>query len=110
MHRRDQGKTSDSLNSDAISPFGGPVVIPIEDSIDLHPFAPKDIASVVEEYIDQCSQSGIYEIRLIHGRGQGVQRRLIRSILEKHPQVSSFKDAPPEAGGWGATIVTLKRR
>jgi len=109
MRQRDKGKTSDSLNSDATSPFDDPVVIPIADSIDLHPFAPKDISSIVEEYIDQCLQSGIYEIRLIHGRGQGVQRRIIRLLLEKHPQVLAFKDAQAESGGWGATVAILKR-
>jgi DNA-nicking Smr family endonuclease len=90
------------------SPFGEPVVVPIEDFIDLHAFHPKEIPSVVEEYIEQCWQAGIYEIRLIHGRGKGIQRRIIRSLLEKHPQVLSFKDALPEVGGWGATVVALK--
>ena len=103
MRKPDKGKTSDSA-----SPFDHPVVIPIEDSIDLHPFAPKDIPSVVEEYIEQCRQAGMYEVRIIHGRGRGVQRKIVRSILEKHPAVFSFRDAPPEAGGWGATAIFLK--
>ena len=80
------------------SPFGEPVVVPIQDSIDLHSFVPKDIPSVVEEYIEQCCQAGIYEVRIIHGRGIGVQRNIVHSILEKHPKVLSFRDAPPEAG------------
>ena len=100
-------KSSDSSSSD--SPFDEPVVVPIEDSIDLHPFAPKDIPSIVEEYLEQCIRHDIYEIRLIHGRGRGVQRRIVRSLLEKHPLVLSFKDAPSEAGGWGATVVLLKK-
>lgn len=91
------------------SPFQDPVVLPIEDSIDLHPFAPKDIPSVVEEYIAQCVAAGIYEVRIIHGRGTGVQRKIVQSLLAKHPCVSSFKDAPAEAGGWGATVVVLKK-
>jgi dsDNA-specific endonuclease/ATPase MutS2 len=91
------------------SPFQDPVVLPIEDSIDLHPFAPKDIPSVVEEYIAECVAAGIYEIRIIHGRGTGVQRKIVQSLLAKHPQVASFKDAPAEAGGWGATVAVLKR-
>ncbi|HEV8344495.1 MAG TPA: Smr/MutS family protein [Candidatus Binatia bacterium] len=90
-------------------PFGEPVVVPIEDSIDLHTFAPKDIPSVVEEYLEQCRYAGIHEVRIIHGRGKGIQREIVRSVLQKHPLVLSFKDAPPEAGGWGATIVELKR-
>lgn len=91
------------------SPFNGPVVLPIEDTIDLHAFSPKEIPSVVEEYLEQCRRAGIYEIRLIHGRGKGIQRQVIRSLLENHPLVLSFKDAPPEAGGWGATLVVLRR-
>jgi len=90
------------------SPFSEPVVLSIEDSIDLHAFSPKDIPSVVEEYIEQCARAGIYEVRIIHGRGKGIQRDIVRSILEKHPLVLSFKDAPPESGGWGSTVVTLK--
>ena len=94
---------------DADSPFDKPIVVPIEDSIDLHAFSPKEIPSLVEEYIEQCIQAGTYEVRIIHGRGKGVQRRIVQSILEKHPRVSSFKDAPAEAGGWGATVVALKK-
>jgi dsDNA-specific endonuclease/ATPase MutS2 len=89
------------------APFKDPVVLPLEDSIDLHAFAPKDIASVVEEYLEQWRQAGFREVRLIHGRGKGVQRRIVQSLLERHPQVLSYEDAPAEAGGWGATIVRL---
>jgi dsDNA-specific endonuclease/ATPase MutS2 len=94
-------------NSD--SPFTEPIVVPIEDSIDLHAFSPKEIPSVVEEYLEQCVRVGIYEVRIIHGRGTGVQRRIVQSLLEKHPLVASFKDAPAEAGGWGATVVFLRK-
>jgi DNA-nicking Smr family endonuclease len=91
------------------SPFGEPVIVPIEDSLDLHPFAPRDIPSVVEEYLEQCLKTDLREIRIIHGRGTGVQRNIVRAILEKHPGVLSFCDAPPEAGGWGSTVVVLRR-
>jgi dsDNA-specific endonuclease/ATPase MutS2 len=104
MGKPDKGKTSDSA-----SPFDNPVVIPIEDSIDLHPFAPKDIPSVVEEYLEQCCQAGLKEVRIIHGRGIGIQRNIVRSVLAKHPLVLSLRDAPVEAGGWGATVVELKK-
>jgi DNA-nicking Smr family endonuclease len=90
------------------SPFTEPIALPIEDSIDLHAFHPKDIPSVVEEYLEQCQQAGLAEVRIIHGRGTGVQRNVVRSILQKHPLVLSFQDAPGEAGGWGATIVALR--
>ena len=89
-------------------PFGDPVVLPLEDSIDLHPFQPKDIPSVVKEYLGQCLEAGILEVRLIHGKGKGVQRNIIRALLEKHANVESFHDAPLEAGSWGATVVILK--
>jgi len=92
------------------SPFSEPIVLPIEDSVDLHAFHPKDIPSVVEEYLEQCKQVGFKEVRIIHGRGTGVQRNIVRSILQKHPRVLSFKDAPAEAGGWGATVVVLREK
>ena len=90
-------------------PFDDPVVFPIEDHLNLHPFQPKEIASVVEEYLEQCREAGFREIRLIHGKGKGVQRNIIRALLEKHPLVESFDDAPIEAGSWGATVVILKK-
>jgi dsDNA-specific endonuclease/ATPase MutS2 len=89
------------------SPFGEPVVLPLEDSIDLHAFRPRDIRSVVEEYLEECKQAGFKEVRIIHGRGTGVQRNIVRGILEKHRLVLSFQDATAEAGGWGATVVVL---
>lgn len=91
-------------------PFDEPVLLPLEDSIDLHPFSPKDIPSVVEEYLEQCIQAGLPEVRIIHGRGVGVQRNIVRSLLEKNPGVDFFQDAPAEAGGWGATRVVLKKK
>ena len=96
--------------TDPEPPFTDPVVIPIEDHLDLHPFQPKDIPSVVEEYLEECRRAGFLEVRLIHGKGVGVQRNIIRSLLSKHPAVLSFQDAPAEAGGWGATVVVLKQQ
>jgi len=81
----------------------------LQDSIDLHHFQAKEIASVVEEYLEQCRQAKLLEVRLIHGKGIGVQRRIVRSILSKHPAVLSFRAAPTEAGGWGATLVVLNK-
>ena len=109
MSRGGKERSDDSSTDPADSPFGEPVVLPIEDSIDLHAFSPKDIPSVVEEYIEQCTRAGIYEVRIIHGRGKGIQRQIVRSILEKHPLVLSFKDAPSELGAWGSTVVVLRR-
>lgn len=89
------------------SPFPDPVVLPLEDVFDLHPFAPKEIRSVVEEYLCECCAAGFTAVRLIHGKGKGVQRESIRSLLARLPYVVAFQDAPADAGGWGATLVTL---
>ena len=82
-------------------------VVPIEDSIDLHGFSPRDIPSVVEEYVTAASEHGFAEVRLIHGRGTGFQRSRVRQVLEQHPLVADFRDAPASRGGWGATVVDL---
>lgn len=85
-----------------------PIRIPIEDSIDLHTFSSKEIPLLLEDYISECLKAGVSEVRIIHGKGMGFQRKAVRSFLEKSPFVSSFRDAPYEAGGWGATIAELK--
>jgi DNA-nicking Smr family endonuclease len=85
-----------------------PVPLPIEDSLDLHTFAPKDVRPVVDEYLKEAAGRGFREVRLIHGRGIGAQRANVRSLLAAHPLVVRFFDAPPERGGWGATVVVLK--
>jgi DNA-nicking Smr family endonuclease len=89
-------------------PFEEPVRLPIEDALDLHAFAPKEIPSVVEEYLEACRQAGMSEVRLIHGKGTGAQRAVVRRLLRNLPGVLSFADAPSQAGGWGATLVRLK--
>lgn len=88
--------------------FEEPVRLPIEDVLDLHAFAPKEVPSVVEEYLEQCRQAGMSEVRLIHGKGTGAQRTIVRRLLENHPDVVSLVDAPPQTGGWGVTVVRLK--
>jgi DNA-nicking Smr family endonuclease len=85
-----------------------PVEIPIEDALDLHAFTPRDVPSVVEEYLHAAAARGVREVRLIHGRGIGVQREIVRGVLARHPAVERFADAPAERGGWGATVVTLR--
>lgn len=86
-----------------------PIKIPIEDSLDLHTFLPQDIPDLLEDYLAECLKAGFYSVRIIHGKGKGVQKRRVQGLLRNNPLVSSFKDAPPEAGGWGATLVELKR-
>jgi len=85
-----------------------PVRIPITDVFDLHSVPPRDVKAVVEEYLQEAHRMGLRALRIIHGRGAGVQREMVRSILARTEFVGSFQDAPAEAGGWGATIVTLR--
>jgi DNA-nicking Smr family endonuclease len=87
-----------------------PVRVPIEDSLDLHSFQPRDVPSVVDEYLHEARARGFTEVRLIHGRGIGVQRRIVQSLLADHPLVAAFADAPEDRGGRGATIVRLRAR
>ena len=88
-------------------PFDEPVAVPIEDALDLHSFAPRDIPDVVREYVASATAKGFREVRLIHGKGIGVQRARVRRVLATLPEVVHVADAPPERGGVGATLVTL---
>lgn len=85
-----------------------PVEVPIEDALDLHPFAPHDVLSVVDEYLHAAAARGFAEVRIVHGRGIGAQRQAVQRLLAGHALVAAFGDAPPERGGWGATLVRLK--
>jgi len=88
-------------------PFPEPVQIPIEDVIDLHSVPPRNVEAVVEEYLSEADRRGLKQLRIIHGRGIGVQREIVRKVLGRTNFVRNYGDAPAEAGGWGATIVTL---
>jgi dsDNA-specific endonuclease/ATPase MutS2 len=102
--------TTKALNDDSLDPFNpfpDPVVVEFRDVLDLHAIPPKQVREVVEEYLQEAFRRGVPYLRIIHGKGIGVQRDLIRSLLAKTPFVIEYKDAPAEAGGWGATIVTL---
>ena len=84
-----------------------PVQIPVNGVLDLHTFLPKEVASVVDEYLRACLEKGIDEVRIIHGKGKGVLRRTVHALLEKHPKVLDFRiDSGPSS--WGTTIVRLK--
>jgi len=89
-----------------VAEFDDAQQIPIEDEIDLHAFAPRDIPSVVEEYIRAAHETGFREVRLIHGRGKGIQRGIVQAALEKHDLVTSFHDAPESH--LGATVAVLR--
>lgn len=86
-----------------------PIQIPITGVFDLHTIAPRDIKAATEAYLEEAHRLGLTALRIIHGRGIGAQRETVRSILRRTPYVLHFSDAPAEAGGWGATIVTLAR-
>lgn len=83
-------------------------VLPIEDAIDLHAFAPRDVVAVVRSYLEAARERGLREVRLIHGKGIGAQRDRVRTLLDTLPEVASFQDAPADRGHWGATIVHLR--
>ncbi len=87
-------------------PDDDPIRIPIEAELDLHPFAPRDIPSVVQEYVDAAAEAGLTEVRLVHGRGRGVQRGIVQQALERHPRVAEFWD--DTASHLGATIARLR--
>ena len=102
-------ETDDALDSvDPFDPFPEPVVIPITDVFDLHTIQPRDVKLVVGEYLQEARRLGFRSVRIIHGKGRGVQREIVRSMLEKTSFVIDWTDAPPEAGGLGATIVRLQ--
>src|SRR5688572_2014292 len=88
--------------------FGEAVELPITDVLDLHSFRPNEVADVVREYLDVAYAKGLRALRIVHGKGLGVQRRTVRAILERDPRVEAFGDAPGEAGGWGATWIRLR--
>ena len=90
------------------SPFPDVVEIELTDVLDLHTIPPRDVRRVVEAYLLEAQKRGWRSVRLIHGRGVGVQRANVRSILERAPFVVGFTDAPPSGGGWGATVAHLK--
>ena len=87
-----------------------PVILPIEDVIDLHTFKPKEVPDLLDDYFQACVEAGIYSVRVIHGKGQGILKKRVQHILQKNDLVISFRDAPLEAGGWGATLVALNQK
>jgi DNA-nicking Smr family endonuclease len=88
--------------------FDQPVELPITDVLDLHSFRPPEVPDVVRDYLDAAWEKGFRALRIIHGKGIGVQRQTVRTLLERDPRVEAFGDAPGDAGGWGATWVRLR--
>ena len=93
---------------DPYDPFPDPVTIEIADVIDLHTIQPRDVRLVVEEYLLEARAKGFHTVRIIHGKGIGVQREIVRNVLARTPFVDDWTDAPPDAGGMGATLVRLR--
>ena len=97
----------DGEGLDPFDPFPEPVRLEITDVFDLHSVPPREVRAVVEEYLREARGRGFRSVRIIHGKGVGVQREVVRSVLARTPFVEHFTDAPPEAGGWGATVARL---
>ena len=86
-----------------------PVELPINGVLDLHTFHPRDVKTLVPDYLLACQQRGIFQVRIIHGKGIGALRRTVHALLAKHPEVISYTLDHPEYGGWGATLVNLRK-
>ena len=85
------------------------VALPLTDVLDLHSFRPEETSKVVAQYLDEARRAGLSEVRIVHGRGRGVQRAIVRRVLTEERGVAGFAEAPPTVGGWGATVVRLRR-
>ncbi len=103
----DFGDADNEDDTDPFNPFPEPVTLEITDVFDLHSIPPREVRAVVEEYLREARRLGYARVRIIHGKGVGVQREAVRAVLARTPFVEHFSDAPPEAGGWGATVAHL---
>jgi DNA-nicking Smr family endonuclease len=85
-----------------------PVEFPIDGTLDLHTFSPKDVKDLIPDYIEECLKRGITQLRIVHGKGKGTLRRIVHSILDDHPNVIDYRHEGGSGGSWGATVVDLK--
>ncbi len=90
------------------SPFDEPVPLPLDGTLDLHAFAPSDVGTLVPAWLEASHAAGLRELRIVHGKGTGALRRSVEAILARHPLVAASRPAGEGAGGWGATLVTLR--
>lgn len=104
-HASDAPADADVGEDDPDDPFPEPIRLEITDVFDLHTIAPRDVERVVHEYLSEARRAGFRSVRIIHGKGQGVQRRLVHNILARTSFVRDWTDAPPHSGGWGATVA-----
>ncbi|MFP4475846.1 MAG: Smr/MutS family protein [Desulfatibacillaceae bacterium] len=86
-----------------------PVRIPIDGTLDLHTFSPREVPGLLRDYIEECAAAGIHEVRIVCGKGTGAMRKTVFANLAKNPRVAEAHEAPPQAGGWGAVIARLKK-
>lgn len=84
--------------------------MPITDALDLHTFSPAETEPLIGDYLEECLKRGLHEVRIIHGKGKGLQRRRVHALLRDNPLVVSFRDADPKGGGWGATAILLRQK
>jgi len=98
----------DPEENDPSDQLDQPIELPITDVLDLHSFRPAEVPDVVRDYLDAAYEKGLRNLRIIHGKGAGVQRQTVRTLLARDPRVEAFGDAPLEAGSWGATWVQLR--
>lgn len=106
------GSVEDPEADEAADDLGVPesIQMPIDGVLDLHTFAPKEAKALVPDYLNECAARGILSVRIIHGKGRGVLRQLVQGVLARHPLVTAFRAADETAGGWGATLVSLRAR
>src|SRR5258705_1423126 len=107
IQQRSPDQSDDGSDLDAAYPFPEPIEIEITDVFDLHTIRPREVKLVVEEYLHQAREKGFRNVRIIHGKGIGVQREMVRSILAKTSFVVDWADSPPEAGGLGAAVLRI---
>jgi DNA-nicking Smr family endonuclease len=106
---RDQDNEEEE-GDDAAEPDDTEFVLPIDGTLDLHTFSPREVKELIPDYLTECLARGILQLRIIHGKGAGVLRRSVHAILSRDPRVESFHLADESGGGWGATLLTLRRK
>jgi DNA-nicking Smr family endonuclease len=94
---------------DGIAESGDAIELPIDGTLDLHTFQPSEVRDLVSDYVEACHSRGIVHLRIVHGKGKGILREIVRSALEKHPLVESFWHEGSSGGSWGATVIDLKQ-
>jgi dsDNA-specific endonuclease/ATPase MutS2 len=100
--------TDDELENKGENDPDVPVELPIDGTLDLHTFHPRDVKELVPDYLEECRSRGIFQVRIVHGKGTGALRKTVHAILDKHPDVVGYRLGGTGGGGWGATIVVLR--